>query len=276
MGMLSPERRVLATGTMSCSALPRLRVSAMSNSAPENAFLARWPALLATAAPRQPRVSQQMADSGDGIEEFREQDRYLPIANVARIMKQGLPPNAKIAKDAKETVQECASEFITFVTSEYPGHGPARRGGRPCPDGLPLAAPCQGPSLPLLPPSTASDKCSAEKRKTINGDDILWAMGTLGFDKYVDPLRLYLQKYREVRAPAAPAGLRPARYRRPAACSRGDERGGGRCSVPPRKFRDGHPRRRSRQSVKGAGDRRRRDDMGMPHAHMGYPAVRCL
>ena len=26
--------------------------------------------------------------------------------------------NAKIAKDAKETVQECVSEFISFITSE--------------------------------------------------------------------------------------------------------------------------------------------------------------
>jgi hypothetical protein len=28
----------------------------------------------------------------------------------------------------------------------------------------------------------------------------LWAMSTLGFDKYVEPLKLYLAKYREVRA----------------------------------------------------------------------------
>lgn len=37
-----------------------------------------------------------------------------------------------------------------------------------------------------------------EKRKTINGEDILVAMSTLGFDNYVEPLKLYLQKYREV------------------------------------------------------------------------------
>ena len=43
----------------------------------------------------------------------------------------------------------------------------------------------------------ASDKCQAEKRKTINGDDLLWAMSTLGFDKYIEPLKLYLSKYRE-------------------------------------------------------------------------------
>ncbi|KAG0580447.1 hypothetical protein KC19_4G174000 [Ceratodon purpureus] len=91
----------------------------------------------------------------------REQDRFLPIANISRIMKKALPANAKIAKDAKETVQECVSEFISFITSE------------------------------------ASDKCQREKRKTINGDDLLWAMSTLGFEDYVEPLKVYLHKYRE-------------------------------------------------------------------------------
>lgn len=89
------------------------------------------------------------------------QDRFLPIANISRIMKNLLPENAKIAKDSKEAVQETVSEFISFITSE------------------------------------ASDKCLQEKRKTINGDDLLWAMSTLGFDKYVEPLKIYLNKYRE-------------------------------------------------------------------------------
>ncbi|XWS56476.1 hypothetical protein CRYUN_Cryun09bG0088700 [Craigia yunnanensis] len=91
----------------------------------------------------------------------REQDRYLPIANISRIMKKALPSNGKIAKDAKDTVQECVSEFISFITSE------------------------------------ASDKCQKEKRKTINGDDLLWAMATLGFEDYIDPLKIYLARYRE-------------------------------------------------------------------------------
>ncbi|XP_027341330.1 nuclear transcription factor Y subunit B-3-like [Abrus precatorius] len=92
----------------------------------------------------------------------REQDRFLPIANVSRIMKKALPANAKISKDAKETVQECVSEFISFITGE------------------------------------ASDKCQREKRKTINGDDLLWAMTTLGFEDYVEPLKGYLQRFREM------------------------------------------------------------------------------
>ncbi|KAJ4733111.1 Nuclear transcription factor Y subunit B [Rhynchospora pubera] len=45
--------------------------------------------------------------------------------------------------------------------------------------------------------SEASDKCAREKRKTINGDDLLWAMATLGFEDYVEPLKLYLRLYRE-------------------------------------------------------------------------------
>ncbi len=52
--------------------------------------------------------------------------------------------------------------------------------------------------------TAASDKCQQEKRKTINGDDLLWAMATLGFDRYIEPLKTYLTKYREV-------GLAPMR-----------------------------------------------------------------
>ncbi|CAL5437176.1 unnamed protein product [Camellia sinensis] len=86
----------------------------------------------------------------------------LPIANVGRIMKQMLPPNAKVSKEAKETMQECVSEFVSFVTGE------------------------------------ASDKCHEEKRKTVTGDDICWALGSLGFDDYAKSMRRYLNRYREI------------------------------------------------------------------------------
>lgn len=103
----------------------------------------------------------------------REQDRFLPIANVSRIMKKALPANAKISKDAKETVQECVSEFISFITGE------------------------------------ASDKCQREKRKTINGDDLLWAMTTLGFEDYVEPLKIYLQRFRDMEGEKSALAGRP-------------------------------------------------------------------
>ncbi|XP_047056239.1 nuclear transcription factor Y subunit B-1-like [Lolium rigidum] len=108
-------------------------------------------------------------ERGGGSEGIKEQDRLLPIANVGRIMKQILPPNAKVSKEAKETMQECVSEFISFVTGE------------------------------------ASDKCHKEKRKTVNGDDVCWAFSALGFDDYVDPMRRYLLKFRELEGDRAAA-----------------------------------------------------------------------
>jgi hypothetical protein len=33
-------------------------------------------------------------------------------------MKNALPENARIAKEAKECMQQCVSEFISFITSE--------------------------------------------------------------------------------------------------------------------------------------------------------------
>lgn len=78
-------------------------------------------------------------------------------------MKASVPPTAKIAKDAKECVQECVSEFISFITSE------------------------------------AAEKCHMEKRKTIGGEDILYAMISLGFENYAETLKIHLAKLRQVR-----------------------------------------------------------------------------
>lgn len=82
-------------------------------------------------------------------------------------MKCALPDNAKLAKDSKETIQECVSEFILFITSE------------------------------------ACDRCLQEKRKTVNGEDLLWAVQSLGFESYVEVLKVYLSKYREALKPGS-------------------------------------------------------------------------
>ncbi|KRX17248.1 Nuclear transcription factor Y subunit B, partial [Trichinella nelsoni] len=93
---------------------------------------------------------------------IRDQDRFLPIANVARIMKRWVPVNGKIAKDAKECCQECVSEFVTFITSE------------------------------------AAERCVIEKRKTISGDDIMWALRRLDFEDYIPTMAVCLEKFRSV------------------------------------------------------------------------------
>ena len=112
-------------------------------------------------------------------------------------MKESITAETKIAKEAKETVQECVSEFISFITCE------------------------------------ASEKCKNEKRKTINGDDIIFALEMLGFDKYVDILKIYLEKYRKVtdrdrgvgRCGEAAAVCRRLHQRARHGVSRGLERG---------------------------------------------------
>ncbi|ONM30216.1 Nuclear transcription factor Y subunit B-8 [Zea mays] len=103
-------------------------------------------------------MSEVEANTGGG---GKEQDRFLPVANIGLIMRRAVPENGKIARDARESIQECVSEFISFITSE------------------------------------ASDKCVKERRKTINDNDIIWSLGTLGFEEYVEPLKIYLNNYRE-------------------------------------------------------------------------------
>lgn len=50
----------------------------------------------------------------------------------------------------------------------------------------------------LLTLKSASEKCQQEKRKTVNGEDILFAMTSLGFENYGEALKIYLARYREV------------------------------------------------------------------------------
>lgn len=88
------------------------------------------------------------------------EDENLPLSNISKIMKKYLDSNTKISKEAKELVEEYVTEFICFLTSE------------------------------------ASDKCRREKRKTINGEDIITVMKQLGFDNYAVILQVYFYKYR--------------------------------------------------------------------------------
>ena len=93
--------------------------------------------------------------------QINEYDNYLPLANIGRIIKNNLPKDVKLSKSSKETFQECVSEFISFITSE------------------------------------ANDKCNIEKRKIIKGEDIIYALNNLGFEKYCPILELYLDKYKQ-------------------------------------------------------------------------------
>eukprot|EP00053_Salpingoeca_punica_P009267 m.82946 g.82946 ORF g.82946 m.82946 type:complete len:121 (+) comp14946_c1_seq2:120-482(+) len=99
----------------------------------------------------------------------------LPLNNIARVMRNAVAPLDKtvtqISDAAKTCVQECATEFISFVASE------------------------------------ANDRCRADGRKAITGDDLLQALEGLGFENYVEPLRHYLAIYRSQKSDGREEGV---------------------------------------------------------------------
>ncbi|XP_019455320.1 PREDICTED: nuclear transcription factor Y subunit B-1-like [Lupinus angustifolius] len=90
-------------------------------------------------------------------------DKYasLPHAKVMKIMRQVLPKDAGISDDAVDTVQKCASEFIAFITD------------------------------------AAIEHSKLDKRMTVSAEDLLFVMENMGFDDYVPPLTLFLERYRK-------------------------------------------------------------------------------
>ena len=92
---------------------------------------------------------------------FKIIDRQMPIANIANIMKDAMPPNAKISREAKELMGKCASEFIAIIT-------------------------CR-----------AKDICECEARKTVTGEDLIRAMEDLDLPYYSEIMKILLEKFKE-------------------------------------------------------------------------------
>ncbi|CAL5206595.1 unnamed protein product [Lathyrus oleraceus] len=88
-----------------------------------------------------------------------DEEIHIPMKNVTRIMQWAIPRDGRISKDAKESTQLCLTEFMNIITNE------------------------------------ANERCKAQSRKIISGEDLIWAMDRLGFEDYVGPLLLYHQKY---------------------------------------------------------------------------------
>lgn len=99
-----PIRQHRARPSGGCSASMSGRSSPRSPSSPQ------------AAAVRGPWSSSSLTSKADKADVYDANIRNF--APVARIMKTALPENAKIAKEAKECMQECVSEFISFITSE--------------------------------------------------------------------------------------------------------------------------------------------------------------
>ncbi|KAM0798394.1 histone-fold-containing protein [Usnea florida] len=84
----------------------------------------------------------------------------IPRATLQKIMQHAVPPNAKVTKQAVEDMEQYVLEFIRFLTSE-----------------------------------AAANK-SKTARNILDGDDLLRAMESTGFEHYVLILGPYLEGFR--------------------------------------------------------------------------------
>ena len=91
----------------------------------------------------------------------RPEDLNLPNSVVARIIKEALPSNVNVSRDARLAMSKAASVFVLYATS------------------------------------CANAFATAGKRKTITGQDVLMAMEEMEFEKFVEPLKNALEAYKE-------------------------------------------------------------------------------
>eukprot|EP00090_Calanus_glacialis_P007912 TRINITY_DN16306_c0_g1_i1.p2 TRINITY_DN16306_c0_g1~~TRINITY_DN16306_c0_g1_i1.p2 ORF type:complete len:133 (-),score=52.72 TRINITY_DN16306_c0_g1_i1:51-449(-) len=90
----------------------------------------------------------------------RPEDLNLPTAIVTKMIKDCLPANCKVSKEANVAIAKAASVFVLYATS------------------------------------SANTVAKENSRKTITGGDVVTAMGEMEFDKFVRPLENSLAIWR--------------------------------------------------------------------------------
>lgn len=79
-----------------------------------------------------------------------KEDVSLPKATMFKIIKEMLPPDVRVARDAQDLLVECCVEFINLVSSE------------------------------------SNEVCSREEKRTIAPEHVLKALQVLGFGEYIE------------------------------------------------------------------------------------------
>lgn len=85
------------------------------------------------------------------------EDLNLPNASVAKIIKEALPDNVNVGKDARSALSRAASVFVLYVTSQ------------------------------------ASSEAQKVNRKTLTAKDVLTALEELEFSSFIEPLEEFLK-----------------------------------------------------------------------------------
>ncbi|XP_068638139.1 protein Dr1 homolog isoform X1 [Aristolochia californica] len=79
-----------------------------------------------------------------------KEDVSLPKATMFKIIKEMLPPDVRVARDAQDLLVECCVEFINLISSE------------------------------------SNEVCCREEKRTIAPEHVLKALEVLGFGEYIE------------------------------------------------------------------------------------------
>ncbi|XP_022921863.1 protein Dr1 homolog isoform X1 [Cucurbita pepo subsp. pepo] len=89
-----------------------------------------------------------------------KEDASLPKATMTKIIKEMLPPDVRVARDAQDLLIECCVEFINLVSSE------------------------------------SNEVCSKEEKRTIAPEHVLKALEVLGFSEYIEEVYAAYEQHR--------------------------------------------------------------------------------
>ena len=90
-------------------------------------------------------------------------DKLLPRTHLARIMKKVLPPDATISPEALRVTQSCVKTLIACISTE------------------------------------AGIQALMSKRRIVGGEDVVTAIGNVGFSDVGDLTKLYVSKFHKAK-----------------------------------------------------------------------------
>ncbi|XP_006660096.1 protein Dr1 homolog [Oryza brachyantha] len=89
-----------------------------------------------------------------------KEDVSLPKSTMFKIIKEMLPPDVRVARDAQDLLVECCVEFINLLSSE------------------------------------SNEVCSREDKKTIAPEHVLRALQDLGFREYIEEVQMAYEQHK--------------------------------------------------------------------------------
>ncbi|GAB4837653.1 Down-regulator of transcription 1 [Ancistrocladus abbreviatus] len=87
-------------------------------------------------------------------------DASLPKATMTKIIKEMLPPDVRVARDAQDLIIECCVEFINLLSSE------------------------------------SNEVCNREEKRTIAPEHVLKALEVLGFGDYIEEVHAAYEQHK--------------------------------------------------------------------------------